>query len=98
MIVDYRKEYRCGNNSCRVWFGSIPHGYMNTTTHPAHSAPGPSNTEKGIIMTLVSSGVSTSPVDQHAEGSAPRRCWWTPRWLQRRREADELARWATEVA
>jgi len=49
-------------------------------------------------MTLVSSGVSTSPVDQHAERSAPRRCWWTPRWLQRRREADELARWATEVA
>ncbi|MCA1835731.1 MAG: hypothetical protein LC721_05130, partial [Actinobacteria bacterium] len=42
--------------------------------------------------------MSTSPVDQHAERSAPRRCWWTPRWLQRRREADELARWASEVA
>ena len=47
-------------------------------------------------MTLVSSGVSTRPVDQHTELSRRRR-WWTPRWLQRRREADELARWASEV-
>jgi hypothetical protein len=49
-----------------------------------------------IIMTLISSGVSTRPVDQHAELSS-RRFWWTPRWLQRRREADELARWASVV-
>jgi S-DNA-T family DNA segregation ATPase FtsK/SpoIIIE len=47
-------------------------------------------------MTLISSGVSTRPVDQHAELSS-RRSWWTPRWLQRRREADELARWASAV-
>jgi hypothetical protein len=47
-------------------------------------------------MTLVSSGVSISTVDQHVEMSE-RRSWWTPRWLQRRREADELARWASEV-
>jgi hypothetical protein len=43
-------------------------------------------------MTLVSSGVNTRPIDQHV---GPR--WWTPRWLQRRRESDELARWASEV-
>lgn len=46
-------------------------------------------------MTLISSGVGKRPVNQHESN---RRCsWWTPRWLQRRREADELARWATEV-
>jgi hypothetical protein len=48
-------------------------------------------------MTLISSGVSTSPVDQHVESSGHRRSWWTPRWLQRRREADDLAWWATEM-
>jgi hypothetical protein len=48
-------------------------------------------------MTLVLSGVSTRPVDQHAALSGRRHSWWTPRWLQRRREADELARWASEV-
>ncbi|HYZ35426.1 MAG TPA: hypothetical protein VE673_01705 [Pseudonocardiaceae bacterium] len=48
-------------------------------------------------MTLVSSGVRTRPVDQHAERADHRRCWWTPRWLQCRREADELARWASGV-
>jgi hypothetical protein len=48
-------------------------------------------------MTLVSSGVSTGPVDQRAVLVGRRRFWWTPRWLQRRREADELARWASEV-
>ena len=54
-------------------------------------------------MTLVSCGVSISPVDQHAT-LIDRRSRWTPRWLQRwlerRREADELdelARWANEV-
>ena len=47
-------------------------------------------------MTLVSSGVRTSPIDQHVELS-DRRSWWTPRWLQRRREANELARWANDV-
>jgi len=46
-------------------------------------------------MTLISSGVGKRPVNQHESN---RRCsWWKPRWLQRRREADELARWATEV-
>ncbi|MDQ3765625.1 MAG: hypothetical protein M3460_30670 [Actinomycetota bacterium] len=49
-------------------------------------------------MTLVSSGVSTRPVDQHAKRWGRRRFRWTPRWLQRRREADELARWASEVS
>jgi hypothetical protein len=49
-------------------------------------------------MTLVSSGVSTQPVDQHAELSDRRHCWRAPRWLQHRREADELARWATDVS
>lgn len=48
-------------------------------------------------MTLVSSGVSIRPVDQHASGLGGSRSWWTPRWLQRRREADELSRWASEV-
>jgi hypothetical protein len=54
-------------------------------------------TEEGIVMTLISSGVSTRPVGRHAELSDRRRSWWTPRWLQRRRDADELARWASEV-
>jgi S-DNA-T family DNA segregation ATPase FtsK/SpoIIIE len=49
-------------------------------------------------MTLVSGGVSIRPVDQHTELLGRRRSWWTPRWLQRKREADELARWASEVA
>lgn len=55
--------------------------------------------KEGIIMTLVSSGVNTRPVDQHTEVSDPadRRRWWTPRWLQRRRQADDLTRWASEV-
>lgn len=48
-------------------------------------------------MTLISSGVSTRPVNQHAELSSRRRSWRTPRWLQRRREAKELARWASAV-
>ena len=48
-------------------------------------------------MTLVWSGVSIQPVDQYNELSSRRRSWWTPRWLQRRREADELSRWASEV-
>jgi hypothetical protein len=48
-------------------------------------------------MTLISSGVSKRPVDQHHELSSRRRSWWTPRWLQRRREDDELARWASKV-
>lgn len=48
-------------------------------------------------MTLVSSGVSIRPVDQHADLWGRRRSRWTPRWLQRRREADELARWASDV-
>jgi hypothetical protein len=53
--------------------------------------------EEGIIMMLVSSGVSTRTVDQHAALTGRRRSWWTPRWLQSRREADELGRWAYEV-
>jgi hypothetical protein len=56
--------------------------------------------EEGIIMTLVSSGVSMPPVDQHA-ALIDRRSRWTPSWLQRwlegRREIDELGRWANEV-
>jgi hypothetical protein len=48
-------------------------------------------------MTLVSSGVSTGPVDQHVALMGRRRSWGPLRWLQRRREADELARWASEV-
>lgn len=43
-------------------------------------------------MTLISSGVGKRPVNQHDELSNRRRSWWKPRWLQRRREADELAR------
>jgi DNA segregation ATPase FtsK/SpoIIIE, S-DNA-T family len=57
--------------------------------------------EEGIIMTLVSSGVSISPVDEHPALMDRRRSRWTPRWLQRwlerRREVDELGRWANEV-
>jgi hypothetical protein len=48
-------------------------------------------------MTLISSGVSKRPVNRYDELSSHRRSRWTPRWLQRRREADDLARWATEV-
>jgi hypothetical protein len=52
-------------------------------------------------MALVSSGVSILPVDQHAALMDRRRSRWTPRWWQRwlegRREIDELGRWANEV-
>jgi hypothetical protein len=48
-------------------------------------------------MTLISSGVGKRPVNQHDELSSRRCSWRKPRWLRRRREADELARWATEV-
>jgi hypothetical protein len=48
-------------------------------------------------MTLVSSDVSTKPVDQHAKLLGCHRSWWTPRWLQRRQEAKELVRWTWEV-
>lgn len=49
-------------------------------------------------MTLVSSGVSVGPDDQHlALLSRPHHFLWPPRWLQRRREADELARWTSQV-
>jgi hypothetical protein len=48
-------------------------------------------------MTLISSGVGKRPVNQHDELSNRRCSWCKPRWLQGRREADELARWATEV-
>jgi hypothetical protein len=48
-------------------------------------------------MTLISSGVGKRPVNRRDELSSHRRPWWTPRWLERRREADELARWASEV-
>ncbi len=44
-------------------------------------------------MTLVSSGVTPRPADDTLD----RDQWWTPRWLRRRREADALSRWATEV-
>ena len=47
-----------------------------------------------MIMTLSSSGVSTRPVDRRARPSAAQ-SWWTPLWLQRKREHHELARWAT---
>jgi len=47
-------------------------------------------------MTLVSSGVSRKPVDKHARPCSPH-SWWTPRWLRRWREADELGRWASEL-
>jgi hypothetical protein len=53
--------------------------------------------EEGIIMTLASSGVSIMAVDQHAAPTGCRHSWWTPRWLQCRREADELARWTYDV-
>ncbi len=49
-------------------------------------------------MTLISSGVTTRPVDHHAKRRGRRGWWRTPRWLQRKRQADELARWANEVA
>lgn len=48
-------------------------------------------------MTLILSGVSKRPVNRRDGLSSHRHSWWTPRWLQRRREADELARWASEV-
>jgi hypothetical protein len=48
-------------------------------------------------MTLVSSDVSTKPVDQHAKLRGRHRSWWRPRWLQRRQEAEELARWTRKV-
>jgi hypothetical protein len=48
-------------------------------------------------MTLISSGVSKRPANRRDGLSSHRHSWWTPRWLQRRREADELARWASEV-
>jgi len=48
-------------------------------------------------MTLVSSGVSTKSVDQHAELLDRRRSRWMPRWLQRQRKADEPAWWVNEV-
>ena len=49
-----------------------------------------------MIMTLSSSGVSTRPADRRARSSAAQ-SWWTPLWLQRKREDHELARWATEL-
>lgn len=48
-------------------------------------------------MTLISSGVGKRPVNWHDELPDHRRFRWTPRWLRRRREADDLARWASEV-
>jgi hypothetical protein len=68
--------------SCLVW----------ASVHPCAD-----EIEEGIIMMLISSGVSTRPVDQHAELSSRHRFGWTPRWVQRRREAKELARWASAV-
>ncbi len=49
-----------------------------------------------MIMTLSPSGVSTRPVYRRAGPSAAD-SWWTPRWLQRKREDRKLARWATEL-
>jgi hypothetical protein len=49
-----------------------------------------------IIMALVSSGVTTRPVDSYAD-AFERDGWWTPRWLRRRRREDELSRWASEL-
>jgi hypothetical protein len=52
-------------------------------------------------MTLISSGVNISPVDQHDALMDCPHSWWTPcwlqRWLERRREDDQLGRWANEV-
>ncbi|MGH3764981.1 MAG: hypothetical protein ACRDS0_32075 [Pseudonocardiaceae bacterium] len=48
-------------------------------------------------MTLVSSGVTDRLVDEPDEGLPDGRSWWIPRWVHRRREADELGRWVSEV-
>jgi hypothetical protein len=48
-------------------------------------------------MTLVASGVTIRPVEKHPALLGGRRSSWTPRWLQRQREAEDLARWASDV-
>jgi hypothetical protein len=47
-------------------------------------------------MTLVSSDGTARLGEEHS-GPSTSHSWWTPLWLQRRRDADDLARWASEV-
>ncbi|MBV8996465.1 MAG: hypothetical protein JO287_22805, partial [Pseudonocardiales bacterium] len=50
------------------------------------------------MMTRISSVLSTPPVEKRGDlRGRSRRSWWPPRWLQRRREFDQLARWASKV-
>ena len=88
-------KLRVGDHSAVV-FGRLVSGYSRPKTRYNNAPQCSLPKRREIIMTLVSSGVTTRPVDESA-GGFERESWWTPRWLRRRREANELSRWASEV-
>jgi len=47
-------------------------------------------------MTLVPNEVTTK-LGEEETGQPTPHAWWTPRWLRRQRESNELEKWANEV-